>query len=162
MKIILFSMFLGLVSCGNDVHQHITHVSEGHESQMFEGRYDLPYGGFLEVLADGDDQLTFLAEDQRILLKNPKNGTLGTFPKIHDENVAYMGNYFIIARDFNFTEHNDLEEDVSGDNIRGLHYAVITGSMRDDGRLSLNFKVYSGRLSSNPNFLRLNRTIRSL
>lgn len=157
--LLLSVLSLAFVGCGDDHHSHITQVTEVVQSQEFEGRYDLPNGGFLELLADGEDQVTFLAEDQRILLLNPENKTLGTFPKIFDENVNIIGDTFIIARDFNFTSANDLEEDASGDNITGWHYAVITGFIREDGRLQINFKVYSGMLASNPNFLILNRTI---
>jgi len=158
--IIILLLSLNLTGCGDDV-QNITTVQNVVDSQAFEGQFNLPYGGFVEVLESGDNSVAILSLGQRVILKNPKNDSLGTFPRFNSEKIAVIGDSFIIAKDFNFTSNNDIEQDISGVNITGVHYAIITGTMVD-GRLRLNFKVYSGKLSDNVNFLIVNRTIVSL
>lgn len=174
MKKLSCVIFLSLlmVGCGKK-HRHtyeekvvevpVDKVVEVPVVQDFEGAWYLPNGGFIELVASIDGQVTILRENYQIVTKNPKNGTFANHPIVTAENLEINGDSLIISRDVNYgtSSQYDIEEDVNGSNVTGVRKTVYTFQVLEDGRLKLNIKIFDGKTNNNINDIVVNRTIKA-
>lgn len=152
-----FTLFL-LTSCGSDT-EYLVQTKE--VAQQFEGGFNLPNGGYIEIKQGFNGLVEIESSQQKVFTINPENNTLGSLPRISERNLMPYNDTLYISKDLNYKTGNDIEEDESGDNIRGKKKTDIELKILD-GKLSIKFKIFSGESKNNPNFIIVNREILSL
>ena len=108
------------------------------------------------MLVDSHGRVT-LNMVSSLLTVNPENDTFGVHPRTNTGYKFLDGNKVVLARDITYTSGGDLEEDVSGANITGKRYTVLTYTVSNT--LKLRIQVFSDELNDNPNTVVLDREV---
>lgn len=157
MRILLLALLgLALFSCGKNHDSQIVYVPIDREvkvAQEFEGVFYFDNGSSIELVAAADTDVSILREGQLLTSVNPKNDTFAQHPVFSKNNVEIQNGSLHLSMDLNYTDGNDLEEDVSGSNIRGRRRTDISIEKRVDGGIRLTFTIYSDKLNSNANYI---------
>jgi hypothetical protein len=152
-SLLILSVFLA--GCGAD--GSTVYVNNARE---FEGRFLLDNGGFIEIVQDGEKQVTLLRENQLLVSVNPENGTLAQHPKVRRENLHLVaGAIFVPSFNANYTSGHDVEEDVSGNNIRGKRRTDIR-IIRTTRGIEILIEIYSDKINNNANRVVATRVIK--
>lgn len=139
------------IGCGKDYNTtQVTQVVEVSEERLFDELYYLSgsSNNCIQIDQFFDGIANIFTPCQRLVSVNPKNGTFGEFPSLHIRNALIEGNKIRFSQYLNFTDANDIEEDVSGSNVRGRK--KVDGLIQlVDGRLQLELKVYKNETNLN-------------
>ena len=171
MKQILLTLILLIsASCGREVIEHYPDVIEVpiereiikqvEIDQLYEGRFAMPHGGYIELVQDADGEVSTIGSAD-LLSTNPQNDTIGEHPHFGFSNLKLLGGAIKFTRDFNYTTGGDLEEDVSGSNIHDRRRTDIELKMLDNGTLRVTVKIWDAATNSNINFIVAERTLES-
>lgn len=151
-----------VVSCGRREKvkyktNTVTEVEEVEVSQLFEGSFYLENNGFIEMYQSGDN-VYIDSRYQNLTTINPENNTFGELPKISGE-YEIVDNKVRISKNLNYRDGNDIEEDVTGNNIRGNRRTDITIEFIDD-IVNITYEIYSNRINDNINTIVAKRTLK--
>lgn len=148
-QFLLILITLSFASCGKRVYNNTKTVTEYKEvSQLFEGRFYLSNNSYIELYQSGD-MVHVSSHGQLLTVVNPENDTFGEMPRI-------SGNYVLVedkirfSKNLNYRDGNDIEEDLSGNNIRGHKRTDVTIEMVDE-KLQITIEIYSNKSNSNVN-----------
>jgi len=132
-------------------------------AQDFENVYLFRNGGFIEMVASKDDEVTILNSGFNLVVRNKGNNTYANFPRVTGENLEIIDNTISIARNVNYGSGSqyDLERDDNGQNITGSRYTVMKYTLLEDLTVKLSITIYSGKQNNNLNFIIFKRTLRS-
>lgn len=163
MKSILTVLILSmLVSCSDDA-EFITVVEEP-KREFFQGYFNLqgPNGAINCIrLEEVDSKVTLDSDCFSLVTKNPKNGTLGQFPRFSIKDKIVINEELRIVLDVNYNSGHDIEEDSSGANITGTRRTDLLFRFIE-GKLRLNIKVYANKNNNNLNFIVAKRSFKEL
>lgn len=129
-------------------------------AQDFEGFYSFENNSQLELVAGSDNEIHVLRDAQVLNTVNPENDTLGTFPIVTESGVEINNGALFFSKDLNYRDGNDLEEDVSGDNIRGRRRTDFTIEKTEIG-VRMTVQIYANRSNDNLNFVVATRVFNS-
>jgi len=156
MKKLLFVMSLVLfIGCGKDsvvVKEKLVY-KDVVVAQEFEGSFFMNGNSFIELVASSDNEVTILRTNQMLTSLNPKSVTYGNHPPITIENLEIHNGKLSFSKDVNYSTANvyDLEEDVNGNDIIGVHRTDYLFYKLTDGRLQLRVSIFQGRTNHNIN-----------
>lgn len=180
MKTLFIATFLIVffVSCGNKNYNAPTKIIEVEKEveievekeveieifrpQDFEGIYYFDNGGYLELIAGIDDEVTIMREGQSLTSINPKNDTFASHPAIYKTGLEPVDNKLRFTTNVNYTDGYDLEEDESGKDIRDSRRTDYEIKLLKNGNIKLTIKIYSDRMNHNANYIVAERTFTSL
>jgi hypothetical protein len=158
-------LVLALVGCGKDDNRHTTVnqvVVVDAKAQDFEGVYHFDNGGFIELIAASDGDVTVLSQGQILTSVNPENDTFAQHPTISRVNEEVVDGSVRFSVNLNYTSGHDLEEDVSGANVLGQKRTDVLIQVLESGKLKITLTVYSDKLSNNANYVVAVRSFESL
>lgn len=163
--IILAACLIGLgllQSCGKvDKHYKTVYETDVVEKevevlQRFEGSFYMSDNSFIEFY-QSDNSLLITTKNQLLTTINPINNTFGELPKLSGEYVI-VDNKVRFTKDLNYTPGNDIEEDSSGNDIRGKRRTDITIEFVDD-RLQITYEIYANKKNDNVNYIVAKRVL---
>lgn len=155
--VILF--FMMLTGCG-DGFVATSPVDPPPVEREFEGVYYFENGGYLGLSFSHDGDVIFESANQSLTSVNPENGTLGVHPKItgqyeiHNDEVRFIKNV-------NYSNSNDIEEDVSGSNITGSRRTDFVLQLTEVG-LRLTITIYGGPINDDVDHVDATRVFESI
>lgn len=127
------------------------------EPIFLEGFYQLPYGGYIELITL-DDGRTMIYGTQRVYTKN-FDEALALHPNITTAPYITRNGKLIIEQTVNYdATTNDVEEDGSTSNITGPRKSIFTFSLNDSSQLEINIKIFS----TSGLEIEVDRTVRSI
>ena len=130
--------------------------------QDWEGIYYLDNGSLIEILMGINGDL-FIVDDNQVLLSiNPNNDTFATHPIIRKSKLQVIGNTAKWTQNVNYSDGNDLEEDVNGSNIRGVKKTNFKFELSENGNITLTIEIYSDKINNNSNWIVATRVFSSL
>ena len=156
-------MILGsMQSCGQNTKKYYKTETEVVEKEVevvqeFEGKYYMENNGFIEIY-QSEYAILISSSNQLLTTINPQNNTFGELPRISGE-YTIVDNKVKISRNLNYTSGNDIEEDVSGNDITGQRRTDITIELVDE-RLQITYEIYSDRIGNNANFIVATRILK--
>ena len=156
-KLKLFCLGLFLISCGDRIEREVKYLDrivevETTKEFSFAGNYFLSNNSFIKVLEDVDGFVYIQSNKQLLTTINPKNGTFGEMPKFSTE-LYPVGGKLKITLNLNFTDGNDIEEDVTGSDIRGSKRVDIEITKNSENLLVVKFQVYKNQINKNVNYI---------
>ena len=102
------------------------------------------------------------AECQSLVTVNPANQSLGQFPRLVFNNlVASDDGALRASRNLNFTSGHDLEEDVSGRDVRGVKRVDIVLKLINN-KLIMQIKVFKNANNDNLNEVIIDREFKEI
>lgn len=154
-KFNVITLFLVLVilalvtSCGKDT---VVYTPQQVENDLiFDGRFYLN-GSDANCITLNETQpgvVDILSTCQSLVSKNPENGTFGEFPRITRTNAFVINGEIRFTSDINYNSDNDIEEDVSGDNINGRKRTDVLIKFNENNMLELTLSVWDGNNNIN-------------
>jgi hypothetical protein len=144
-KLLLIISILGLsVACSDR-----TYVTNNVEPDTIEGLYTFEetdskvISGQLEISINYEGKVT-LSQKQSFITQND-NLSYGTLPNISRSGLTSNGDLLAnYARNLNYTSNNDIEEDLTNDNIIGQKYTRVTLVVDTDNKLLLTVFIHEG------------------
>ena len=159
--IILFTLLL--ISCGkNTEFVSVGNSVEVIKAQDFEGVYYFDHGGYMELIAGDDGEVTIMREGQNLQSINPDNDTLGSHPIMYATGLEPQSGEIKLFVNLRYTDGNDLEEDLSGANIRDTRRTDVIIKLLDNRRIQMTIKVYSDSMNNNTNSVVAERVFTSI
>jgi hypothetical protein len=164
---LLIFLLLNFTGCGDNVEiveykneeliESQSNESEVESEPSIEGTYYFKDGGILEVTTDSRNRVSVKTLD-RVTSINPKNSTYAEHPAISiNSRYLTMQGFLVYSTNVNY-DREDLEEDTTGDNIRGRKRTDYTLTFTDN-KLTLRIVVFQNVKGDNINFIILDRTL---
>ena len=145
-----------LQSCGSSNSKfYINEIVEN--KQLFEGRFYLSNNSYIELVEGSDDTVHILSSGQLLTVINPENNTYGEMPKLSGSYKPLNG-IIKFSKNLNYTDGHDLEEDVSGNDIKGVKRTDITIKYINN-KLNIKIEIYSNKIGNNINYIIANRNL---
>lgn len=116
--------------------------------QRFEGMFYLG-SSYIEVYQRNNS--IYITSTQLLTTTNPLNTTFGELPKVNGE-YEIIDNKVRLSKNLNYTSGQDIEEDVSGNNILGQRRTDITLEFIDS-KLNITFEIYANKIGNNVNYI---------
>ena len=149
---------LNFVGCGDDIMVY-DKIIDNTIKQKFEGIYEFEIcnaslecinGGNIQIIQSDKDEI-IVYNDVALTSVNPKNDTFSMHPKFNTQRIKVYGNSIYFSKDYNYTDGNDLEEDITGSNIRDKRRTDFLIEIDENDKLTLTIKIFSDRINNNPN-----------
>lgn len=164
--IMLINLMLLVTSCGKSKHpvyidRDVEVPVEVYKNQDFEGIYYLGNGSQIELVTGYDHEVHILKDNQIINTINPENQTFGTFPRFEKNGLEVINNRIFFTMNLNYNDGHDIEEDESGDNIRGKRKTDVLIEKTDNG-IRIVLSIYKNKINDNINSIVAQRIYESL
>ena len=166
-NIIFILLVLFLVGCNNDDDYFVTEVYElpKEKTSLFDGYFYLngAANNCIYLHRKENGLVDVESECQSLVSLNPRNRTYGQFPRVTINNVMVMNDEIRFTKNLNFSSSkSDIEEDQSGNDINGKKRVDFLLKYNNDGRLTMNIKVFKSNNNNNLNYIIVNRTFTEL
>lgn len=166
-EICKLGMILGLTvtitSCGKD-YEYVTknRTVTVVETQEFEGLYRFDFGSQIELIQGENGRITVVSSGQLLTSINPQNNTFAQHPTINKRDLEAIDGLIRFSQNFNYTDGNDVEVDLTGANIRGQRRTDVEMYFNESGKFVLTLVIYSDKINNNTNFVVAERTFTEL
>lgn len=154
-QICIITLFSSTISCNKIITNENVKVlpQQVNLAEQFEGYYFMPNGSQIELVANSDGEISTTNTAQSLNSINPQNNTLCTHPIIRAINLKIRSGFIFLSKNENYdSSTHDVENDLTGANITGLHRTDYLIESLDNGKsIRITITIFDNAINTNIN-----------